>query len=238
MTDETTPDQRALEQQLAAERSKAATVSSQNERLVRTLKEAREQIVTLRAEIDRIAEPPSAYAILVEPHEDRTVDILTNGRKMRVAVSPAVEDEDLVTGREVLLNEAMNVVSVHGHEVGGEVVLVKELLDDGRLLVLMRQDEERVCRMAARLAEEGVRVGDAVLLESRSNIAVEHIPRAEVADLVLEEVPDLAYDDIGGLSGQIEAIRDSVELPYLHADLYERHQLKAPKGVLLYGPPG
>ncbi|GAB3117123.1 proteasome ATPase [Janibacter alkaliphilus] len=238
MTDETTPDQRALEQQLAAERSKTATVSSQNERLVRTLKEAREQIVTLRAEIDRIAEPPSAYAILVEPHEDRTVDILTNGRKMRVAVSPAVEDADLVTGREVLLNEAMNVVSVHGHEVGGEVVLVKELLDDGRLLVLMRQDEERVCRMAARLAEEGVRVGDAVLLESRSNIAVEHIPRAEVADLVLEEVPDLAYDDIGGLSGQIEAIRDSVELPYLHADLYERHQLKAPKGVLLYGPPG
>ncbi|EKA62621.1 proteasome-associated ATPase [Janibacter hoylei PVAS-1] len=132
----------------------------------------------------------------------------------------------------------MNIVSVHPEDVAGEVVVVKEVLDEDRLLVLMRQDEERVVRRGARVTGTQVRVGDAVLVDQRSNIAVERIPRAEVADLVLEEVPDLGYDDIGGLSEQIEAIRDAVELPYLHADLYERHQLKAPKGVLLYGPPG
>nr|WP_236953476.1 proteasome ATPase [Janibacter indicus] len=216
-----------------------ATVASQNERLVRTLKDARQQIVTLREEIERLAQPPSSYAVVVDVHEqDNTVDVLSGGRKMHVAVSPAVEPAELGVGREVRLNEAMNIVSVHPEDVAGEVVVIKEVLEDDRLLVLMRQDEERVVRSGGRVTGKQVRVGDAVLVDQRSNIAVERIPRAEVADLVLEEVPDLDYDDIGGLSTQIEAIRDAVELPYLHADLYERHQLKAPKGVLLYGPPG
>lgn len=240
MTTEPTPREvRELQDKLTHQKSQMATVSSQNERLVRTLKDARQQIVTLREEIERLAQPPSSYAVIVEVHEtDNTVDVLTGGRKMHVAVSPAVETTELGVGREVRLNEAMNVVSVHGEDVAGEVVVVKEVLDDDRLLVLMRQDEERVVRRGSRVTGKQVRVGDAVLVDQRSNIAVERIPRAEVADLVLEEVPDLGYDDIGGLSAQIEAIRDSVELPYLHADLYERHQLKAPKGVLLYGPPG
>ncbi|MCM3554562.1 proteasome ATPase [Janibacter melonis] len=229
---------RTTQRELSTKTSQLSTLSSQNERLVRTLKDAREQIVTLRAEIDRLAQPPSAYAQLVGVHDDGTVDVLSNGRKMHVAVSPTIEAHALEVGREVLLNEAMNVVSVHDPDVAGDVVLVKELLDDGRLLVLARQDEERVVRQGAALRRERVRVGDAVLLEARSNIALELIPKAEVADLVLEEVPDLSYEDIGGLSGQIETIRDSVELPYLHAELYERHQLKPPKGVLLYGPPG
>ena len=226
------------EAELARKTSQLSTLSSQNERLVRTLKEAREQIVTLRAEIDRLAQPPSAYAQIVGVHDDGTVDVLSNARKMHVAVSPTIEADELEVGREVLLNEAMNVVSVHGPEDAGDVVLVKEVLEDGRLLVLARQDEERIVRQSSRLARDAVRVGDAVLVDARSNIAHERIPKAEVADLVLEEVPDLSYEDIGGLAGQIEAIRDSVELPYLHADLYLRHQLKPPKGVLLYGPPG
>ena len=243
MTTEPTPQQtrelRELRDDLARQKSQAATVASQNERLVRTLKDARQQIVTLREELERLAQPPASYAVIVEVHpEDRAVDVLTGGRKMHVAVSPAVETDELGVGREVRLNEAMNVVSVHGEDVAGEVVVVKEVLDEDRLLVIMRQDEERVVRRGSRVRDKQVRVGDAVLVDQRSNIAVERIPRAEVADLVLEEVPDLGYDDIGGLSAQIEAIRDSVELPYLHADLYERHQLKAPKGVLLYGPPG
>ena len=240
MTTEPTPqDVRRLREELARQTSQATTVASQNERLVRTLKDARQQIVTLREELERLAQPPASYAVIVEVHaQEHTVDVLTGGRKMHVAVSPAVETSELGVGREVRLNEAMNVVSVHGEDVAGEVVVVKEVLDADRLLVVMRQDEERVVRRGMRVTEKQVRVGDAVLIDQRSNIAVERIPRAEVADLVLEEVPDLGYDDIGGLTGQIEAIRDSVELPYLHADLYERHQLKAPKGVLLYGPPG
>lgn len=240
MTTEPSPqDVRALQDKLAHQQSQMSTVASQNERLVRTLKDARQQIVSLREEIERLAQPPSSYAVIVDVHEaDNTVDVLSGGRKMHVAVSPAVESSELGVGREVRLNEAMNVVSVHAEDVAGEVVVVKEVLDEDRLLVLMRQDEERVVRRGTRVTGKQVRVGDAVLVDQRSNIAVERIPRAEVADLVLEEVPDLGYDDIGGLSAQIEAIRDSVELPYLHADLYERHKLKAPKGVLLYGPPG
>ncbi|WP_169701857.1 proteasome ATPase [Janibacter terrae] len=240
MTTEPSPqDARALQNKLTQQKSQMASVASQNERLVRTLKDARQQIVTLREEIERLAQPPSSYAVIVDVHaEDSTVDVLSGGRKMHVAVSPAVEAAELGVGREVRLNEAMNVVSVHAEDVAGEVVVVKEVLDEDRLLVLMRQDEERVVRRGSRVTGKQVRVGDAVLVDQRSNIAVERIPRAEVADLVLEEVPDLGYDDIGGLSAQIEAIRDSVELPYLHAELYERHKLKAPKGVLLYGPPG
>ncbi|MGO4129990.1 proteasome ATPase [Janibacter sp. RAF52] len=239
MTTEPTPqDVRALQDKLTHQQSQMASVASQNERLVRTLKDARQQIVTLREEIERLAQPPSSYAVVVDVHDDGSADVLSGGRKMHVAVSPAVESGGLGVGREVRLNEAMNIVSVHPEDVAGEVVVVKEVLDEDRLLVLMRQDEERVVRRGARVTGKQVRVGDAVLVDQRSNIAVERIPRAEVADLVLEEVPDLGYDDIGGLSEQIEAIRDAVELPYLHADLYERHQLKAPKGVLLYGPPG
>ncbi len=206
MTTEPSPqDARALQNKLTQQKSQMASVASQNERLVRTLKDARQQIVTLREEIERLAQPPSSYAVIVDVHaEDSTVDVLSGGRKMHVAVSPAVEAAELGVGREVRLNEAMNVVSVHAEDVAGEVVVVKEVLDEDRLLVLMRQDEERVVRRGSRVTGKQVRVGDAVLVDQRSNIAVERIPRAEVADLVLEEVPDLGYDDIGGLSAQIE----------------------------------
>ena len=234
-----TPAQlRALERDLTGLRSQLSTVSAQNERLVRTLRDAREQIVTLKSEVDRLAQPPAAYGIVIEAFDDGTADILTSGRKMHVAVSPSLEEGQLVPGREVMLNEAMNIVAAHGYETTGEVVLCKEILDDGRVLVVAQADEERVCRVAASLEGQTIRAGDALLLESRSGFVFERIPKAEVADLVLEEVPDIDYTDIGGLTGQIEAIRDAVELPYLHPDLYIEHQLKPPKGVLLYGPPG
>ncbi len=229
---------RSMERDLASLRSQIATMSAQNERLVRTLRDAREQILTLKSEVDRLAQPPAAYGTLVELFDDGTADVLTSGRKMHVAISPSIESADLAPGREVMLNEAMNVVAAHGFETVGEVVLCKELLEDGRVLVVAQADEERVCRLAASLEGVTVRAGDALLLEPRSGFVFERIPKAEVADLVLEEVPDIGYEDIGGLSGQIEAIRDAVELPYLHADLYLEHHLKPPKGVLLYGPPG
>ncbi len=232
MTDDTSAaTNRRLESQLA-------TVSAQNDRLVRTLKDAREQIVTLKAEVDRLAQPPAAYGVVLEVLEGGTADILTGGRKMHVAVSPTVSAQELAPGREVRLNEALNIVATCGFEPVGEVVLIKEILDDLRVLVVARADEERVCRLAQPLLDAPLRVGDALLMETRSGFVYERIPKAEVADLVLEEVPDISYEDIGGLAGQIEAIRDSVELPYLHPDLFLEHKLKAPKGVLLYGPPG
>ena len=227
-----------LENRVLQLQTSLATLSSQNERLVRTLKEAREQIVTLKSEVDRLAQPPSAYGLIIESYDDATVDILTSGRKMRVAVSPSVDPSELSAGREVMLNEALNVVAACGFERVGEIVMLKELLGDDRVLVVAHADEERVCRMAESLEGEPIRVGDALLLDSRSGFVYERIPKAEVEDLVLEEVPDIDYSDIGGLANQIEAIRDAVELPYLYPDLFLEHKLKPPKGVLLYGPPG
>src|SRR6478735_8360223 len=229
---------RELENRVLQLQTSLATLSTQNERLVRTLKEAREQIVTLKSEVDRLAQPPSAYGLILESYDDATVDILTSGRKMRVAVSPTVDPATLSAGREVMLNEALNVVATCGFERVGEVVMVKEILDDDRILVVAHADEERVCRRADSLEGHLVRVGDALMLDPRSGFVYERIPKAEVQDLVLEEVPDIAYEDIGGLSGQIEQIRDAVELPYLHPELVVEHQLKPPKGVLLYAPPG
>ena len=229
---------RDLENRVLQLQTALSTLSSQNERLVRTLREAREQIVTLKSEVDRLAQPPSAYGLIIESYDDATVDVLTSGRKMRVAVSPSVDPSELSAGREVMLNEALNVVATCGFERIGEIVMLKELLGDDRVLVVAHADEERVCRMAESLEGQPIRVGDALLLDTRSGFVYERIPKAEVEDLVLEEVPDIDYSDIGGLAGQIEAIRDVVELPYLYPDLFMEHKLKPPKGVLLYGPPG
>ena len=229
---------RELEARLAHVQTSLSTLSSQNERLVRTLKDAREQIVTLKKEVDRLAQPPSTYGLVIDPPDDGAVDIITGGRKMRVAISPSVDQQDLGLGREVMLNEALNVVSVHGYERVGEVVTVKERIDHERVVVVTHGDEERVCRIATPLLGEHIRVGDSLTLDPRSNFVHEVIPKLEVEELVLEEVPDVDYEDIGGLSGQIEQIRDAVELPFLHPELYKEHALKPPKGVLLYGPPG
>ena len=229
---------RLLEDRLREAQANLAAANGQNERLVSTLKEARDQIVALKEEVDRLAQPPSGFGVFLESREDGTVEIFTNGRKMRVNVSPSVEVEELSPGQEVMLNEAFNVVEAQSFETVGEVVMLKEALGDDRVLVISNHDEERIVRLAEPLREEAIRPGDSLLLESRSGYVYERIPKSEVEELILEEVPDIAYTDIGGLSGQIEMIRDAVELPYLHKDLFYEHQLRPPKGVLLYGPPG
>ncbi|MDH4354070.1 MAG: AAA family ATPase, partial [Actinomycetota bacterium] len=216
-----------------------AAVRERNARLTATLQEAREQLVLMREEIDRLAQPPSGYGVFLARHDDDSVDVFTGGRKIRVAVSPDVDPADLHRGREVMLNEAMNVVQVTGFEQVGEVVMFKEVLEDGlRALVIGHTDEERIVRIAETLNDVKMRAGDSLLLEPRSGYVYEKIPKAEVEELVLEEVPDIDYADIGGLGSQIEAIRDAVELPYLHQDLFLEHELRPPKGILLYGPPG
>ncbi|MFA1547184.1 proteasome ATPase [Actinomadura chokoriensis] len=230
---------RVLEERLHEAQANLAAVTGQNERLVATLKEAREQIVALKEEVDRLAQPPSGFGVFLEARDDGTVDIFTGGRKLRVNVSPAVDIEELQRGQEVMLNEALNVVEALKFEEQGEVVMLKELFDDGeRALVIAHADEERVVKLAEPLRGVPLRAGDSLMLESRSGYAYEKIHKAEVEELVLEEVPDISYNDIGGLGSQIEMIRDAVELPYLHADLFREHQLRPPKGVLLYGPPG
>ncbi|MDX6744279.1 proteasome ATPase [Actinocorallia sp. A-T 12471] len=230
---------RVLEERLHEAQANLATVTGQNERLVSTLREAREQIIALKEEVDRLAQPPSGYGIFLSAREDGTVDIFTGGRKLRVNVSPAVEVDDLQVGQEVMLNEALNVVEALEFEQQGEVVALKEVFADGeRALVVAHADEERIVKLAEPLRGLTLRAGDSLMLDTRSGYVYEKIQKAEVEELVLEEVPDIAYEEIGGLGPQIELIRDAVELPYLHAELFREHKLRPPKGVLLYGPPG
>jgi proteasome-associated ATPase len=230
---------RLVEERLRDAETRLASVSGQNERLADTLREARDQIVALKEEVDRLAKPPSGFGVFLGACEDGTADVFTGGRKMRVSVSPAVDLDSLRPGQEVVLNEALNVVIAQGYETIGEVVMLKEILEGGdRALVISHADEERVARLAEPLRHITLRGGDSLLLEPRSGYAYERIPKAEVEELILEEVPDITYDEIGGLAAQIEQIRDAIELPYLHADLFKEHQLRPPKGVLLYGPPG
>ncbi len=234
---------RALEERLAEAEGRASFLSERNDRLADTLREAREQLLTLREEVDRLAQPPSGYGIFLNRHDEETVDIFTGGRKLRVSVSPNVDTDGLLHGQEVMLNEAMNIVAATGFERAGDVVMLKEILQPvegipARALVIGHTDEERVVYLAETLREAPLRIGDSLLLESRSGYAYERIPKSEVEELILEEVPDIDYGDIGGLARQIEQIRDAVELPFLHSELFREYELRPPKGILLYGPPG
>ena len=230
---------RQLEENLLATKGQLAQAVAQNEKLSYTLRESREHIASLRDEVEKLTQPPSGYGVVVGKNDDQTVDILTNGRKMRVAIHPDIDLENLERGCEVVLNESFNIVKVRVAEVVGEVVHLKELLDDGvRAVVTGRGDDERVCELADSMRGTHLRSGDLLRLDPKSNLLLERLSQPEIEHLLLEEVPDISYADIGGLDGQIEEIADAVELPFLYGDLFAEHQLPAPKGILLYGPPG
>jgi proteasome-associated ATPase len=228
-----------LEEKLLEAKGDLARAINQNEKLAGVLKAERERIETLREEVEKLSQPPASFGVYLGTNEDGTVDVFTSGRKMRVNVSPDIDGLDLQRGVEVILNEALNVVEALGPERAGEVMHVKDRLGADRVVVVGRGDEELVATLSGALrGEEHIRAGDPLLIDSRSNVALEKLPKEEVEELVLEEIPVVSYEDIGGLEGQIEAIRDAVELPFLYAELFQEHQLEAPKGVLLYGPPG
>jgi len=231
---------RTLEERLLETKGQLAQAVSQNEKLTYTLREAREHIAALRDEVDKLTQPPAAYGTFLGRNDDGTVDVFSGGRKVRVAVHPDLERIELARGSEVVLNESLNVVLARAPERTGEVVTFKELLDDGRrAMIVGRADEEQVVEISEDLlAGPRLRAGDSVLLDPRAALLLEKLPRPEVEELVLEEVPDVSYADVGGLDGQIDQIMDAVELPFLHQDLFAEHKLPAPKGILLYGPPG
>jgi proteasome-associated ATPase len=227
-----------LEDKLLEARSDLARAVSQNEKLAGTLQAEKERIEGLREEVEKLSQPPASFGVYLGSNDDGSVDVFTAGRKMRVNLSPDVETDRLRKGAEVILNEALNVVEVLLPDRAGEVVKVKDRLGEDRVIVIGRGDEELVATLGTALLDEQIRAGDPLLIDPRSNVVLEKLPKEEVEELVLEEIPDVSYEDIGGLEGQIEAIRDAVELPFLYAELFQEHQLEAPKGVLLYGPPG
>jgi proteasome-associated ATPase len=230
---------RVLEERLLEVKGQLAQALSHNEKLTYTLQQAKENIAALREEVDKLTQTPNAYGTFLRHNEDGTVDVFASGRKMRVALHPAIEPDSLRRGHEVVLNESLNVVLARTFEQSGEVVTIQEILEDGRrALVVGRADEEHVAEFADALVDARLRAGDSVLMDPRSLLLLEKLPRPEIEEVVLEEVPDITYADIGGLDEQIEALTDAVELPYLHPELFAEHQLPAPKGILLYGPPG
>jgi proteasome-associated ATPase len=229
---------RVLEERLMEAKGQLAQAAQQNDKLTAVLEEAREQLAVLREEVEKLTAPPNPFATVLGINSDGTVDVMSGGRKLRVNAQPSIEIKELQRGQQVLLNDSMNVVDVRDFAVHGEVVAVKEVLDDQRLLVLAHADEERVVERAELLMGLRLRPGDHVRIDSRTDLAFEQLARPEVEELVLEEVPDISYEQVGGLINQIEAIRDAVELPYIHRDLFDEYGLEAPKGILLYGPPG
>jgi proteasome-associated ATPase len=227
-----------LEEKLVETRGQLARATSQNQKLADALRGERDKIEALAEEVEKLSQPPATFGVFLRANDDGSMDIVTAGRKMRVLPAPDIEIEKIVAGSQVLLNESLNVVEILPPDGAGEVVKVKDRLGDDRALVLGHGDDEHVAYLAGDLLSTGVRAGDSALFDPRSIVVTEQLPREEVEGLVLEEIPDVGYDDIGGLEGQIDLIRDAVELPFLYAELFNEHELEPPKGVLLYGPPG
>ncbi len=227
-----------LEEKLIETREDLARAMGQNQKLADTLRAEKEKIEALAQEVEKLSQPPASFGVFLGANQDGTIDVFTSGRKMRVNATPEIEESRLLPGVQVILNDAMNVVEVLEPDRQGEVVKVKDKLGEDRVVVVGRGDEEMVATLSSNLRGTGVRTGDVLMYDTRSGVALELLPKEEVEELVLEEIPDVSYEDIGGLEGQIEAIRDAVELPFLYAELFHEHELEPPKGVLLYGPPG
>ena len=228
-----------LERQLYQEsRQQLDQTQQKNERLVSSLQEAKTQIEALRKEVEKLTAPPSTFAIFYGINSDGTINVSLGGRKLRVNLHPSIPIDSLKTGQEVILNEGLNVIEARGYDPQGEIVHLKQLLDDGRAVVSSHLDDERVVEISDSLRQQKLSVGDHLLFESRSGYLTEKLPKGEMEELVIEEVPDINYDHIGGLKKELEQVKDAVELPFLHPDLFAEHQLSPPKGLLLYGPPG
>jgi proteasome-associated ATPase len=227
-----------LEEKLLETKTDLAKAMGQNQKLADTLRAEKDRIEALAQEVEKLSQPPASFGVFLGTNEDGTIDVFTSGRKMRVNAAPEIDGARFVPGTQVILNDAMNVVEVLEPDRQGDVVRVKDRLGEDRVVVVGRGDEEMVATLGSSLRGTGVRTGDVLMYDTRSGVALELLPKEEVEELVLEEIPDVSYEDIGGLEGQIEAIRDAVELPFLYAELFREHELEPPKGVLLYGPPG
>ncbi|NKE70430.1 proteasome ATPase [Candidatus Manganitrophus noduliformans] len=224
--------------ELRQSRTQLEQAFKQNEKLAATLVEAKNQIEALKKEVEKLTTPPSSYAIFSGANEDGTVNVFVAGRKMKVNIHPNISIRDLKKGQQVLLNEALNAIEACEFDVQGEVVRIKDLLENHRAIVTLRAEEERVVELADPLMRERLSVGDHLLYDVRSGYVLEKLPKSEIEEVVLEEIPDVTYDHIGGLEEQIELVRDAVELPFLHPEVFAEHKLLPPKGILLYGPPG
>ena len=215
------------------------TAAAMNRKLEETLRKARDEIRVLKDEIAKLTSPPNTFATLDTLYPDRSeADVYLSGRKMRVQTATGLDLSRLSPGEPVLLNEAFNIIGPAPSEQQGEIVYVKEILDSGRIIVSGESGVDRAALLSRSLPAASLAVGDHVMIDARSGIILEKLPKSEVGQVVLEEIPDVTFEDIGGLDEELEIVRDAVELPFLYPDLFKEYHLPAPKGVLLYGPPG
>lgn len=228
-----------LESHIAQLTRELSHSESQRERVTVALRTLRDDVERLREQVALLSTPPSGYGVLIEINDNGTYDIATNGRKMRVSASPEIDTDSLQRGAEVLLNENLNIVLARRPDMIGDVVTIQDVLDDGiRAVVSVRGEDNKVVELSDSLRGTLIRSGDIYRMDSRSMLLMERLAQPEVEDLLLEEIPDVSYNNIGGLDSQIEMIADAVELPFLHQSLFGEFKLQAPKGILLYGPPG
>lgn len=223
--------------QLHESRNKLHLSERQNERLVSSLQEAKTHIEALRKEVDKLTAPPSTFAVFYSANPDGTVNVSLGGRKLRVNLHPSISPDSLHRGQEVILNEGLNVIEARGYDPQGEIAHLKQLMENGRAIISLHMDDERVVELSDSLDPETLSVGDHLLFEARSGCVIEKLPKTDMEELVIEEVPDITYEQIGGLSKELEQVKDAVELPFLYPELFAEHRLSPPKGVLLYGPP-
>ena len=198
-----------------------------NEKLATLLKSSRDKLAQLTTELNALQEPVSTYGVFLRyaPGNRREADVFTSTRRLRVNVSPLLEHE-IPAGAQVRLGEASVIVEDCGFTSDGVVMRISEFVDGGgdadgdvRVLASTPQGDTHVIHLATPLVGS-VRVGDNVLADVKSGFAFERISQAEVTQLALEEIPDVTYDDIGGLDAQIEQVRDAVEMPVDHPELY------------------
>lgn len=212
-----------------------------NERLEYLLEQAKVKLREMRDEIDRLSQPPSVYASFLHLNDDGTAEVIANGRRMRCNISEDINLDDLHRGRYLVMNEQMVAVEAGPYADAGEICKVLDTLDDGRLIIEGRMDERKIIYLKDGLKvdeDRPLKAGDEVLVDTTSAVAMEYVYKLEAKDQLLETVPDVTYDKIGGVDDAIKTVHDSVELPYKHPEVFAEFELSAPKGILLYGPPG
>lgn len=225
----------------------ADALRDRNHALAQALNRAGKELRVVRSQLNSLAHPPESFAVFrridgsyVDDDGVRhtSAEVVMGTRRMVVSVSSLVDAPRLQTGQSVLLNENMVVVGTRDMPVSGPVRQVDEVPDSRRLVVSDRSGQPYVVERASALSHTELKAGDRVMTDASGLVALAVLPGRDDNDLVLEEVPDVSFDDIGGLETQIGQIRDAVELPFLHHDLFARYGLTPPRGVLLYGPPG
>ena len=240
----TPPSPSFTSHQLREARAEAASLAAKNERLTAALTAARERIVELGAQLDAVTAPPVTLGLLTASPRARgegrpvEADVVLGGRPMRLGLHPGLDPAALGAGRLVAVNDQMLVVDSLPAPDTGEAVTLDEVLGARRALVTTGGGASRVLALAEGLDPAALKPGDTLVADLRADLATALVERTGVEQLVIAEAPDVSWADIGGLGPQIGRIRDAIELPFAHPGLYRGYGLRAPKGVLLYGPPG